>query len=233
MSDILLIEDNADIADGLRENLELEGYSVEVAADGETGLALARNRPPRLLILDLMLPRLDGFHVLRRLRDDGFEMPVLILSARADELDKVRGFRIGADDYVTKPFGLRELLARVDALFRRSRRMTVRADDPEPEPEVVRFGEVEVDLEGHTARRGGEPIVFRFKEFELLRALIRAPGRVVSRQRLLRDVWGYDAEVMTRTVDTHIVELRRKLERDPARPQHIITVRKLGYMFKP
>ena len=233
MSDILLIEDNADIADGLRENLELEGYSVEIAADGEEGLALARARQPRLLILDLMLPRLDGFHVLRRLRDEGFEMPVLILSARADELDKVRGFRIGADDYVTKPFGLRELLARVDALFRRSRRITSRGDDDEPAPELLRFGDVEVDLDGHTARRGGEPIVFRLKEFELLRALVRAPGRVVSRQRLLQDVWGYDADVMTRTVDTHIVELRRKVERDPARPQHIITVRKLGYMFKP
>ena len=125
MTNILIIEDNRDIAEGLRNTLEYEGYTVEIALDGEQGLARLRMRPPQLVILDLMLPRVDGFHVLRRLRDDGHEMPVLILSARGDEVDKVRGFRIGADDYVTKPFGLRELLARVDALFRRQRRLSM------------------------------------------------------------------------------------------------------------
>src|SRR5215207_8475134 len=140
MSDILIIEDNADIARGLRDNLEEEGYEVDVALDGEQGLARLRGRPPRLVILDLMLPRLDGIQVLRRLRDEGFEMPVLILSARAGEAEKVRGFRVGADDYVTKPFGLRELLARVDALFRRRRRLSTDAVQTTVTP-PMRFGE--------------------------------------------------------------------------------------------
>src|SRR5687768_10287394 len=146
MSDILIIEDNDDIARGLRDNLEVEGYQVDIASDGEQGLARIRGKPPRLVILDLMLPRLDGMQVLRRLRDDGFEMPVLILSARAGEAEKVRGFRVGADDYVTKPFGLRELLARVDALFRRRRRLTGDADEPRTTP-ATRFGDVEIDFD--------------------------------------------------------------------------------------
>ncbi|HVE77825.1 MAG TPA: response regulator transcription factor [Gemmatimonadaceae bacterium] len=231
MSDILVVEDNADIADGLRDNLELEGYSVEIAGDGEAALAAIRGSRPQLVILDLMLPRIDGFQVLRRMREEGHEMPVLIVSARADEVDKVRGFRIGADDYVTKPFGLRELLARVDALFRRGRRSDAARENGQER--IVRFGDVEVDFGGHVGRRAGEPIVFRPKELELLRALVRAPGRVVSRQRLLQEVWGYATDVVTRTVDTHVAELRRRVERDPARPQHIITVRKVGYMFRP
>ncbi len=233
MSDILVVEANADIAEGLRDNLELEGYSVEIAADGDAGLAAARASCPQMVILDLMLPRVDGFHVLRRMRDEGLDMPVLILSARADEMDKVRGFRLGADDYVTKPFGLRELLARVEALFRRGRRVEGTDNGRDGGRQVVRFGDVEVDFAGHVGRRAGEPILFRPKELELLRALLRAPGRVVSRQRLLQEVWGYATDVVTRTVDTHVAELRRRVEHDPARPRHIITVRKVGYMFRP
>ena len=230
MSDILIVEDNADIAEGLRDNLELEGYDVAIAPDGESGLGAVRASSPQLVILDLMLPRVDGFRVLRRMRDEGFDMPVLILSARADEVDKVRGFRVGADDYVTKPFGLRELMARVEALFRRVRRAAPAHEADRPH--VVRFGDVEVDFAGHTARRGGERIVLRPMELELLRALVRAEGRVVSRQRLLHDVWGYASGVVTRTVDTHIAELRRKVERDAAHPKHIITLRRVGYMFQ-
>jgi two-component system alkaline phosphatase synthesis response regulator PhoP len=230
MSDILIIEDNADIAEGLRMNLEVEGYSAETRSSGEAGLARLREREPRLVILDLLLPGDDGFHVLRRLRDEGFEMPVLILSARAGEAEKVRGFRIGADDYVTKPFGLRELLARVDALFRRSRRVT---RDVSAVSDVVTFDDVSVDVRSREVRRGDVPVSLRPKEFELLEALVRHAGHAMSRRELLDQVWAYDEDVQTRTVDTHIVELRRKLEEDPANPRHIITVRKAGYLFKP
>src|SRR5215218_8089852 len=210
MSDILIIEDNADIARGLRDNLEEEGYEVDVALDGEQGLARVRGRPPKLVILDLMLPRIDGIQVLRRLRDEGFEMPVLILSARAGEAEKVRGFRIGADDYVTKPFGLRELLARVDALFRRRRRLTSDADHAPITP-PMRFGDIEIRFDSRSVLRNGQPITLRPREFDLLAALARRASTVVGRRDLLHEVWAYDEGVQTRTVDTHVVELRRKL----------------------
>jgi DNA-binding response OmpR family regulator len=231
VSDILIIEDSADIARGLRDNLEVEGYQVDIAADGEQGLARVRGRPPRLIILDLMLPRLDGMQVLRRLRDEGFEMPVLILSARAGEAEKVRGFRIGADDYVTKPFGLRELLARVDALFRRRRRLTS-DDDADRAVPPARFGDVEIHFESRTVMKGGNPLQLRPREFDLLAALARRANTVVPRRNLLDEVWSYDENVQTRTVDTHVVELRRKLEHDPANPRYIVTVRKAGYMLR-
>jgi two-component system, OmpR family, alkaline phosphatase synthesis response regulator PhoP len=219
VSDILIIEDNADIARGLQDNLQVEGYEVDVALDGETGLARVRGRPPKLVILDLMLPRLDGMQVLRRLRDEGFEMPVLILSARASEAEKVRGFRVGADDYVTKPFGLRELLARVDALFRRPRRLTSDGDRHTATP-PVRFGDVEVHFESRTVLRRGAA------------ALARRANMVVARRTLLAEIWAYDDGVQTRTVDTHVVELRRKLEADPTNPRYVVTVRKAGYMLR-
>jgi two-component system, OmpR family, alkaline phosphatase synthesis response regulator PhoP len=231
VSDILIIEDNADIARGLRDNLEVEGYEVDVALDGEQGLARLRGRPPKLVILDLMLPRLDGMQVLRRLRDEGFEMPVLILSARAGEAEKVRGFRVGADDYVTKPFGLRELLARVDALFRRRRRLTSESDRVATAP-PARFGDVEIHYDSRTVLKRGEPVALRPREFDLLAALARRANTVVARRSLLDEVWAYDDGVQTRTVDTHVVELRRKLESDPTNPRYIVTVRKAGYMLR-
>jgi DNA-binding response OmpR family regulator len=230
VTDILVVEDNAGIAEGLRENLEAEGYSVEVAPDGEQGLAAARRVRPELVILDLMLPRLDGYHVLRRLRDLGLQMPVLILSALGGEAEKVRGFRIGADDYVTKPFSLRELLARVDALFRRRR---LAGHGETAAERAVRFGRVEVRLGSHSVQRDGQEVELRPKEFDLLRALIERMGSVVSRHELLTTVWGYTADVVSRTVDSHILELRRKLEDDPTHPTHILTVRKSGYLLKP
>ena len=230
MSDILIIEDNADIARGLRDNLEVEGYEVDVALDGEQGLARLRGRPPKLVILDLMLPRLDGMQVLRRLRDEGFEMPVLILSARAGEAEKVRGFRVGADDYVTKPFGLRELLARVDALFRRRRRLT--ESDRVAAAPPARFGDVEIHYDSRTVLKRGEPVALRPREFDLLAALARRANTVVARRSLLDEVWAYDDGVQTRTVDTHVVELRRKIESDPTHPRYIVTVRKAGYMLR-
>jgi DNA-binding response OmpR family regulator len=227
MARVLLIEDHESIANGVRANLEIEGYTVRVAADGATGLRVAQEWDPQLIILDLMLPKMDGYHVLRALRSEGLEMPVLILSARGGEVEKVRGFRIGADDYVTKPFGLLELLARVDALFRRARHVVEHTRPPAAG--VVRFGDVEVHPPTHTVRRRGAPVALRPKEFELLMALVRRRDEVVSRAELLEEVWGYDTDVVTRTVDTHVVELRRKLEDDPTHPRHIITVRKTGY----
>jgi DNA-binding response OmpR family regulator len=224
---ILIIEDNADLAFGLRNNLEIEGYSVEVANDGKEGLARVRDVDPDLIILDLMMPGLDGYRVLKALREEGDSTPVLILSARGEETDKVRGFRFGADDFVTKPFSLLELLARVEALLRRSH--------PQPEGaehEIYRFGDIEVDVEAQSVMRAGTPIPITHREFTLLLALLRRRGAVVSRYDLLREVWGHRGAVLSRTVDTHILELRRKIEDDPAEPRHIITIRKSGYRLR-
>ena len=221
MSRILLIEDNSDLSLGLRNNLEIDGYDVASAEDGTIGLELARTLRPDLVILDLMLPGTDGFRVLRTLRDEGFTMPILILTARGEEADKVRGLRLGANDYVTKPFGLLELLARVEVLLRGT---APRA--------VERFGGVEVDPSLRTVRLDGQPVELAPKEFDLLVALLRHDGRIVSRLALQTEVWGYADDVVSRTVDTHIAELRRKLEADPSTPRHILTVRKAGYRIE-
>ena len=217
---VLLIEDNRDLAYGLRNNLEIEGYAVEVAGDGEAGLERGHAGSPDLVILDLMLPKMDGFRVLQSLRRGGVETPVLVLTARGEEADLVRAFRLGADDYLTKPFGILELLARVEALLRRS------AGSP---PRTFRYGDVEVDLAARTVARGGHPVALTPKEFDLLVALARRDGAVASRLELIQEVWGYPASIVTRTVDTHVAELRRKLEREPARPRHILTVPRVGY----
>ena len=227
MKTVLIIEDERDLATGLRTNLEIEGYAALVAHSGEEGLELAASARPDLVLLDLMLPHMSGFDVLARLRADGNEVPVLILSARAEELDKVRGFRAGADDYVTKPFGVMELMLRVQALLRRSGART------ELEARVVeRIGSAEVEIDRRTIIKGGSERALTPRAFELLMALLRRRNRVVTRQELLRDVWGYSAGVTTRTVDAHIAELRRKIEDDPARPKHILTVWKSGYRLR-
>jgi len=225
---ILLIEDNRDLAYGLRNNLEIEGFSVEVCEDGRSGLEAAQRSQPQLVILDLMLPELDGFRVLRALREEKSRVPILILTARGEEADKVRGLRLGADDYVTKPFGLLELLARVEALLRRAQD----AGPSEAAPAVLRFGDVVVDTSTRVVLRNGAAVELAPKEFELLIALLREKGAVISRLDLMRQVWGYADAVVTRTVDTHVAELRRKLEADPAVPRHILTVRKIGYRLK-
>jgi len=226
---ILVVEDNRDLAYGLRNNLEIEGYVVEVAEDGRTGLELARTRRPDLMILDLMLPELDGYQVLQRLRDEGFDLPVLILTARGEEADKVQGFRLGADQYVTKPFGLLELLARVERLLDRAGQ---EKDGSGKENSVIKFGEVEVDVAARRVMRRGAEVSLTPKEYELLAALLRRRGAVVSRRDLLNEVWGYPSIIVSCTVDTHIAELRRKLELDPSDPRHIVTVRKFGYRFE-
>jgi DNA-binding response OmpR family regulator len=224
MKRVLVVEDNAELAFGLRNNLEIEGYEVEVAGNGAEGLETARRNPPDLVILDLMLPELDGFRVLKGIRESRLMMPILILTARGEESDKVRGLKMGADDYVTKPFGLLELLARVEALLRRGSTAV-------PGPSPV-FGEVMIDRASRTVTRKGIVIELAPKEFDLLVALITRRNAVVSRLELMKNVWGYADSVITRTVDTHIAELRRKLEDDPGSPQHILTVRKVGYRLK-
>jgi DNA-binding response OmpR family regulator len=222
---ILLIEDNADLAFGLRNNLEIDGYAVEVATDGPAGLARARHARPDLIILDLMLPGMDGLKVLRTLRGEGSDLPVLILTARGEEADKVQGFRTGADDYVTKPFGVLELLARVRAILRRAG-----WSDDEPS-NSERFGDVEVDVAARRVLRAGLEVALTPKEFDLLVALTRRRGAVASRAELLQEVWGHRAPVASRTVDTHVAELRRKLEADSSAPRWILTVHKAGYRF--
>jgi DNA-binding response OmpR family regulator len=228
MPRILIVEDNPDLAYGLRTGLEIEGYDVQVAEDGETGLDRARSWGPDLVMLDLMLPGMDGYRVLRTMREGGSDVPVLILTARGEEADKVLGFRLGADDYVTKPCGVLELLARVGALLRRSRIAERAGADG-----IERFGTVEINPASRTVTKEGTPVALSPKEFDLLLALVRRRGAVASRVELLREVWGHRVEVMTRTVDIHIAELRRKLEADPSEPRHILTVWKAGYRLEP
>ena len=233
MTRILVVEDERDLALGLRANLEVEGYSVAVAHTGEEGLREARAGSPDLVILDLMLPDTDGYDVLARLRKAGHEMPVVILTARGEEVDKVRGFRAGADDYVTKPFGVMELLVRIQAILRRGAPRVAGDGKGAPARPRLRFGDVEVDAEDRAVFREGAEVPLTPKAFDLLLALLRKEGRVASRVDLLRDVWGYSAAVTTRTVDAHVAELRRKLEPDPANPRHIETVWKVGYRLRP
>jgi two-component system alkaline phosphatase synthesis response regulator PhoP len=220
---ILVIEDNEDLAFGLRNNLEIEGYNVEVSTDGSVGLNRARELRPDLVVLDLMLPGLDGYRVLREMRDGDLSMPALILTARGEEADKVRGFRLGADDYVTKPFGILELMARIEALLRRSRGSRSARSTP------LRFGNVLVDPDTRTVRKDNRDVPLTAMEFNLLLALLQRDGGVVSRVELLGEVGRHASSVLTRTIDTHVVELRRKLEDDPSRPQPILTIRKTGY----
>lgn len=224
---ILVVEDNADLADGLRHNLEREGYAVVIAGDGPEGLRLAEDASPDLVILDLMLPGLDGYQVLERIRRDGNPVPVMILSARGEEVDKVRGFRLDADQYVTKPFGLLELLERVRALLRRNVASGVNGF-----PDRITFGNVTVDPAARAVEVDGAAVSLTPKAFDLMMALIRREGRVASRVDLLREVWGSPGDVMTRTVDSHMAELRRKVEPEAADPRHFLTVWKVGYRFQ-
>ena len=229
MTKVLVIEDNANLAFGLTRSLESEGYEVESAEDGTRGLEMARTCGADLVVLDLMLPGIDGYSLLRQLREKGSDVPVLILTARSEEADKVVGFRLGADDYVTKPFGLSELLARVKAILRRARGGDRRDDE---KPAIESFGLVTINVAARSVSKAGNVIALTPKEFDLLLALIRRRGAVASRLALLKEVWDHQAEVMTRTVDIHIAELRRKLEDDPATPHHILTVWKAGYRLQ-
>ena len=224
---VLVVEDNKDLALGLHNNLEIEGYDVVTVGDGDD--ALQKLHETDLMILDLMLPSVSGMRVLRESRRNGFSGPILVLTARGEEADKVRALRLGADDYVTKPFGLLELLARVEALLRRA--------GAQPSPESFSLGDLVIHVSKREVRRAGvsdesrsiDSIDLTPKELDLLLALVEAEGAVVSRADLLSKVWGYQDDVYTRTVDTHVAELRRKIEADPKAPRYVITVRKAGY----
>jgi two-component system alkaline phosphatase synthesis response regulator PhoP len=226
---VLVVEDNQDLALGLQVNLEVQGYAVQTVGEGTAVLEAVRTFRPDLVVLDLMLPGIDGFQVLSELRAARVDAAVLILSARGEEVDKVRGLRLGADDYMVKPFGLMELLARVEALLRRG---AATPSGQRAEPAGESFGDVVVEVESRRVMVAGTPVNVTPKAFDLLVALLRRNGRVASRLDLLREVWGHRSAVESRTVDTHIAELRRKIEADPANPRHILTVWKAGYRLQ-
>ena len=220
---ILIVEDEPDLRRGLEMNLRAEGYGVLTAATGDAGVKQALSEKPDLVLLDVMLPGLNGFDVCRELRRKGFEAPIIMLTAKSEEIDRVVGLEIGADDYVTKPFGLRELLARI--------RVRLRRHTPGFATEVLRFGSVQIDFDRHQASRQGERVELTGKEFELLKLLAQHAGEIVTRDRLLNEVWGYESYPTTRTVDNHILRLRQKLEDDPANPRHILSIYGEGYKF--
>jgi len=229
---ILILEDNETLALGLRNSLEIEGYKVECVTDGNDGLAWLEQHDPDLVVLDLMLPGLNGFEVLRRYRAHGGTAAVLILSARDQEVDKVQGFRIGADDYVVKPVGVLEFLARVEAIIRRLAPAGRSGADGSGKVSQQRFADVVVDLRTRTVQRGGKPVELSPMEFDFLAFLIESGGDIVSRDTLMQQVWRYSLGVTSRTVDQHVARLRNKLEPDPSQPRHLITVRKAGYRFQ-
>lgn len=219
-----MVEDDASISIGLRINLEKEGYAVLTAEDGEQGLALARSANPDLVVLDVMLPRLNGLEVLDTLRREGKLMPIIVLSARSGEMDKVTGLELGAEDYVAKPFSLAELLARVRAALRRGHRAG-------PASQYA-FGPVVMDVSARQVRKAGEPVEMTATEFDILLCLVRARGRVLSREGILREVWGPNHHGTPRTVDNFMKQLRAKLEDDPHSPRWLQTVRGVGYRFE-
>ncbi|NLP18965.1 MAG: response regulator transcription factor [Firmicutes bacterium] len=223
---ILVVDDEKPIADILRFNLEEAGYKVVVAYDGEEAVEKARREAPDLIILDIMLPKLDGFSVCRQIRTFS-PVPILMLTAKEEEVDKILGLELGADDYVTKPFSPREILARVRAILRRIQSMEERE-----EPPVLIFGDLEIDLERVEVRKGNHPLDLTPREFDLLKSLALAPGRVFSREILLEQVWGFDYYGDIRTVDVAIRRLREKLEDKPSRPRYILTRRGAGYYFR-
>ena len=227
---VLVVEDEKDIRDLVRYNLEAEGFSVVEASDGEIGLLLATRERPALVVLDLMLPGLSGLEVCRKLheRDDTMRIPILILTARASEVDKVLGLEMGADDYVTKPFSPRELVARVKAVLRRAYGVT-----PDKPHEVYEKGRIRIDFDTYEVSLNHQPLGLGLREFELLKFFLQYPNRVFSRGQILDLVWGQDVYVEPRTVDVHIRRLRQRLERDDANPTFILTVRGVGYKCNP
>jgi DNA-binding response OmpR family regulator len=224
MAKILIVEDEPNMVAGLRDNFEFEGYQVLTAPDGVAGLERALSESPDIVILDVMMPRMSGLDVCKQLKAKKPSMPIIMLTARGQEVDKVVGLELGADDYVTKPFSIRELLARVKAVLRRAGTIPKTG-------EKFAFGEVEVNLRSCQVSRKGKALEFSSKEFELLKYFLNHPGETLSRDRLLEDVWGYDRFPTTRTVDAHIVRLRQKVEPKPEDPRFILTVHGTGYKF--
>ena len=223
MPTILIIDDEPEMVRGLGDNLRFEGYRTLAATNGDEGLRLALQEVPDLILLDVMMPRMSGWDVCRQLRQRGVDVPVIMLTARGEEVDRVLGLELGADDYVTKPFSLRELLARVRAVLRRP--------GPRQKFEEVAFGDIRIHLRGRQVFRTGEEIRLTRKEFDLLRYLVEHRGEILTRERLLEEVWGYERFPTTRTVDAHVLRLRQKLEPDPERPVYILTAHGQGYRF--
>ncbi len=223
MALLLLIEDEPGLRLTLTDRLTAEGFTVECRAEGLSGLEAARRAGYDLILLDVMLPGMDGFTICRTLRDEGVDTPILMLTARGQVDDRVAGLKIGADDYLPKPFHTPELLARIEALLRRARK--------DPLAETLRFGEIEIDAKAAIVRKNGQELVLSAKEYQLLRFLAQRRGEVVTRDVLLKEVWGYHSTPLTRTVDVHMTWLRQKLEDDPSQPAHLITVRGMGYRF--
>jgi len=221
---ILIVEDEPAMVTGLRDNFEYEGYEVISAEDGVAGIERALADDPDLVVLDVMMPRMSGLEVCKQLKAKRPSLPIIMLTARGQEIDKVVGLELGADDYVTKPFSVRELMARVKAVLRR-------VSPPASAPEVYRFSDVEVNLRSHEVRRAGTPVELSAKEFALLVYFLSHPAETLSRDRLLDAVWGYENYPSTRTVDTHILHLRQKLEPNPEEPRLILTVHGSGYKF--
>jgi len=223
MPRILIVDDEPEMVRGLEDNLRFEGYQTIAAGDGKRGLALALSEAPDLILLDVMMPGMSGWDLCRELRGRGLDTPVIMLTARGEEADRVLGLELGADDYVTKPFSLRELMARIRAVLRRP--------GPRQKFEEFAFGDVRVHLRARQAFKGGREVRLTRKEFDLLRYLVEHPSEVITRDRLLDEVWGYERFPTTRTVDTHILRLRQKFEDDPERPAHILTAHGQGYRF--
>ena len=224
---VLIVEDDANLLEAVKYNLRKEGYDVLAAADGEAALSSARREKPSLLILDIMLPKLNGFEVCRILRKET-TVPILMLTAKADETDKIVGLEIGADDYMTKPFSMRELMARVRAMLRRSKM----AEVPAAGPVIIKISDIEIDTARHSVSLAGKELELSPKEYDLLVFLAGNKGLVFSRDQLLEKVWGYDFAGDTRTVDVHIRWLRQKIEKDAGRPQYLLTVRGAGYKLE-
>jgi len=223
---VLVVEDDEAMAVALRDGFAYEGYEVQLARDGEAGLAMAREGSSDLMILDVMLPKMTGLEVCKTLRGEGSELPIIMLTARGQEIDKVLGLKLGADDYVTKPFSFMELMARVEAILRRCGHGT-----EESRCSSISFADVEVDFDHHETTKRGEPVDLSPREYRLLHFFAEHPGEVITREQLLDAVWGYDTIPFTRTVDTHIAKLRKKIEDDPSDPKHLITVHRVGYKF--
>ncbi|MBM4031202.1 MAG: response regulator transcription factor [Planctomycetes bacterium] len=224
MEKILVVEDEPDLLMGLQDNLELEGYQVATAQDGQAALDLAMKACPDLILLDIMLPKVNGFEVLRQLRQKGLGAPVIMLTAKSQEVDRVLGLELGADDYITKPFSVRELLARIKAVLRRRNAPTQQLD-------AYKFGDVTIDFRKSVATKGRQTIELSHYEAGIMRLLIASRGEPISRNRILDEVWGYELYPTTRTIDNHVVKLRQKLEDDPHNPAHILTVHGMGYKF--
>ena len=223
---LLIVEDDDAMMVALEDGFQSEGYEVKTARDGEAALRALAEQRPDLVVLDVMMPKMSGLEVCQRLRAEGDDVPILMLTARGQEVDKVLGLKLGADDYVTKPFSFLELATRVEALLRRAGGGLRKAP-----PETYEFGDVRVDFKGHRATKAGEELELTARELRLLELFVRHRGAVVTRDQLLDEVWGYDAIPFTRTVDSHIAKLRKKIEACPSAPRFIITVHRLGYKF--